>query len=244
MYCSGSAPLFEHHLSSLDVVDTETGKAWKATTQKGAEQDLPAAHATVLTLPAPQLLQLQGDVQDMLQSSGVAAKLQAVQYSARFALALWFAPDKAAAVAAAVPGGGMYVDRESGLDVRFIAHDTAKRGADVPAAEAGISLVVHSSVSFGKTHVEESKEHGGAILLEQVKQLLPGLPEADEVKHHKWRYSQVMTPYTDESAAGGAAIVLCEDPLLILAGDSFSTSNMDGCISSAEAAVALLSSKA
>lgn len=227
------------------MVDTDSGKAWQAVTQKGTEQQLPPARAAVLTLPAPQLLQLKGQVQSMLKDSGVADKLSAVQYSARFALALWFSPDKAAPVAAAVPGAGMYVDRDSGLDVRFIAHDSAKRSVDIPGAEAGVSLVVHSSVSFGQKHLEDSKEDGGALLLEQVKQLLPSLPEADEVKHHKWRYSQVMSAFASGTQAAGdtatsAAIVLCEDPLLILAGDSFTASNLDGCISSAEAAVSHL----
>ena len=133
--------MFEHHLNNLSVTTTAQGeRLWQASTQRDG-QDVPPAQATVLTLPAPQLLQLQGDIHSMLAESGVASRLEQVQYSARFALGLWFAPEKAAAVAAAVPGAGMYVDRESGLDVRFIAHDSAKRGVRVPDEEKGVSVL-------------------------------------------------------------------------------------------------------
>jgi renalase len=214
-------------------------RQWQVVT-KDSSQTIPPVDAAILTLPAPQLLQLQGEIKDLMSSSGIGKKLTAVTYSARFALALWFSPEKAAAVTACVPGAGMYVNRDSGLDVRFIAHDTAKRGVSVPHEEAGVSLVVHSSVTFGQVHVDADKEVGGEVLLQQVQGLLPSLPKPDEVKHHKWRYSQVTKPFEFDSAAAAGAVVLCADPLLILAGDSFTESNLDGCIRSAEAAVAAI----
>ena len=46
----------------------------------------------VLTAPMPQVLAMGGDVQDLITSAGVRAKLEAVTYSSRWALAVEFAP--------------------------------------------------------------------------------------------------------------------------------------------------------
>ena len=51
--------------------------------------------------------------------------------------------------------------------------------------------MVHTHVKFGLQHIEEDKEEVKNIIMEQVMQCLPDLPQPTEVKSQKWRYSQV-----------------------------------------------------
>lgn len=94
--------------------------------------------------------------------------------------------------------------------IRYIAADSRKRNAgpsawpsvppptvaivtlicpDVPGR--GPSLVVHTSVPFGLEHLEEDQEQVQPLILEELDQLLPGLPPPVAIKCQKWRYSQV-----------------------------------------------------
>ena len=70
--------------------------------------------------------------------------------------------------------------------------------------------------------------------MEQLKQALPILPELEEKKFMRWRYSQVHKSY-DGVAPG--CLVLSTRPLVILAGDAFVHSNLSGCLESANAVV-------
>ena len=78
-------------------------------------------------------------------------------------------------------------------------------------------------------------------------QLYPTLPEPAETRIHRWRYSQVH--HAAKAKPGdlqeGArvcgqgeqveAVVVCEKPLIVLAGDGFTESNFEGCYRSAAA---------
>ena len=55
----------------------------------------------------------------------------------------------------------------------------------------GSSVVIHTSVAFGKDHVEKTPEEVKPILLKAVKEFLPHWPDPSEVKCQKWRFSQV-----------------------------------------------------
>lgn len=57
--------------------------------------------------------------------------------------------------------------------------------------DVGPSVVVHTSVPFGMEHLEEAKEEVQAIILEELQKVMPGLPEPENIKCQKWRYSQV-----------------------------------------------------
>ena len=65
------------------------------------------------------------------------------------------------------------------------------------------------------------------------------LPEPMQVLCHKWGYSQTCVPY--QGVPGDVTLV--EEPLLIGAGDSFSISNVGGCLESARVAQDILKEK-
>ncbi|KAF4521615.1 hypothetical protein B566_EDAN006657 [Ephemera danica] len=78
---------FNHHVSAI----SQNGDSkWVVQTLSGTEEMF---DAVVLTMPVPQILQLQGDVADILGSNKNAAisdGLKTVKYSSRYALGLFF----------------------------------------------------------------------------------------------------------------------------------------------------------
>ncbi|XP_056867473.1 renalase [Takifugu flavidus] len=216
---SGADLVCERHVTSL----YRRGASWEVETKLG---DRERFDVVVLTMPVPQILQLQGDVGNVL-SVQQKQQLDGVVYSSRFAVALFFPPD----VVFSFSWSARYVD---GSIIRYVAADSRKRNADVPGL--GPSLVVHTSVSFGLENLEKDKEEVQALILEELYKLLPELPQPVGVKCQKWRYSQVLTSVPD---CPGHMTIL-DRPLLVCAGDAFSHSNFDGCVASARSVVAAL----
>ncbi|TRY93460.1 hypothetical protein DNTS_005320, partial [Danionella cerebrum] len=169
----------------------------------------------VLTMPVPQILQLQ------VMGENQRRKLEAVSYSSRYALGLFYKAD----TQIDVPWAAKYLSNNP--CIRFIAIDDKKRNLE--SKECGASLVVHTSVPFGIQHLEEEKEAVQDIILQELEKLMPELPKADSIKCQKWRYSQVTRSVED---CPGQMTVLSE-PLLVCGGDGFTHSNFDGCIESA-----------
>uniref|UniRef100_A0A4W5MNP0 Renalase, FAD-dependent amine oxidase n=1 Tax=Hucho hucho TaxID=62062 RepID=A0A4W5MNP0_9TELE len=97
------------------------------------------------------------------------------------------------------------------------------------SAECSPSMVVHTSVPFGVKHLEEAKEQVEPIILVKLNKPLPGLPQPDNIKCQKWRYSLV----TSSVADCPGQMTLLPQPLLVCGGDGFTHSNFDGCIESA-----------
>ncbi|XP_046709256.1 renalase isoform X3 [Silurus meridionalis] len=95
--------------------------------------------------------------------------------------------------------------------------------------EFGPSVVVHTTFSFGMEHLEEATEKVQTIILQELHNVLPGLPEPETIKCQKWRYSQVTRSVTD---CPGQMTLLAK-PLLVCGGDGFTHSNFDGCVESA-----------
>jgi len=177
----------------------------------------------VLTMPPPQILALGGSIRETIAAdSSLLSALRSVQYSARYALGLFW--DRPAALP--VPWGAQYVTGHPA--VRYVAVDNVKRGQDA----APTSAVIHTSVEFGAAHVEMTPEEVQPILERHVAELFPDWPPATAVKCQKWRYSQVVTPFP---GSPGCA-VLSPRPLVLAAGDAFTHSNVDGCLTSAEKA--------
>ena len=92
----------------------------------------------------------------------------------------------------------------------------------------GYSVVVHTSVPFGLKHLEDNFDQVEPVIMQNLKQFLPSLPEPISTKFLKWRYSQIYKPYPGSPCS----LVLNNSPLLIAGGDSFCQSNFDGCIDS------------
>uniref|UniRef100_UPI0037E77038 renalase isoform X2 n=1 Tax=Semicossyphus pulcher TaxID=241346 RepID=UPI0037E77038 len=219
---SGADLFFEHHVTGL----FRRGASWEVQRKAGGSETF---DAVVLTMPVPQILQLQGDVGQML-SVQQKQQLDGVRYSSRFAVALFFPPD----VVFSFPWAVQYVSNNS--CICYIAADSRKRNADVPGR--GPSLVVHTSVPFGVEHLEKEKDDVQPIILQELQKLLPDLPEPTSVKCQKWRYSQVLTSVPD---CPGQMTVL-DRPLLVCGGDAFSHSNFDGCVESALSMLSVLKS--
>ncbi|KAI3365040.1 hypothetical protein L3Q82_010095 [Scortum barcoo] len=211
---------FEHHVTGLYC----RGTSWEVQRKAGGSEMF---DVVVLTMPVPQILQLEGDVVQML-SVQQKQQLDGVVYSSRFAIALFFPPD----VIFSFPWAARYVTNNH--CIRYIAADSHKRNADTPGR--GPSLVVHTSVPFGLEHLERDKEDVQPIILQELYKLLPDLPQPISIKCQKWRYSQVLTSVPD---CPGQMTIL-DRPLLVCGGDAFSHSNFDGCVESALSVLSVL----
>ncbi|XP_069756738.1 renalase isoform X2 [Narcine bancroftii] len=176
--------------------------------------------AVILTMPVPQILQLQGDLKSFLNESQKQT-LEATRYSSRFALALFYE----AGTQINVSWAAKYIVNNP--CVRFISIDNKKRCSESP--EVGPSLVVHTTVQFGAENEHKDKEDVEALILDQLHRILPGLPKSTSVKCHKWRYSQVIGSVSNSPGE----MTLSIHPLLVCGGDSFTHSNFDGCTDSA-----------
>ncbi|KAK6169362.1 hypothetical protein SNE40_020431 [Patella caerulea] len=196
----------------------------KVSTNTGECEDF---DAVILTLPVPQLLQLQGDINKTIENSGdIKQNLEQVTYSSRFALGLFY--DKGTKLN--YDWCAKYFPNHE--CIRYVSIDTKKRGID--NEDTAPSVVVHTNVvPFGLKYLETDKEEVGPIVLKHLHTLLPDLPQPNHVKNHKWRYSQVHKPYAGKEGC----IVLQEKPLVIVGGDGFTHSGFDGCVDSAESII-------
>ncbi|XP_028331390.1 renalase [Gouania willdenowi] len=209
---SGAKLFLERHVTGV----YRRGASWEVERKEG---DRETFDAVVLTMPVPQILQLQGDV-TQLMSVQQRQLLDVVVYTSRFALALFFPPD----VVLGIQWGARYVPNSS---ICYIANNDLRRNNEVPGL--GPSLVVHTSVPFGLEHLEKDKEDVQPIIMKELYRLLPDLPQPISIKCHKWRYSQVLTAVPDSPGH----MTLLSQPLLVIGGDAFCHSNFDGCVESA-----------
>nr|XP_022319410.1 renalase-like [Crassostrea virginica] len=209
----------ELHTSEQIIQVDVKGDKVELTTESGERYQF---DSVVLTMPVPQILQLQGTIADIINSKPeIKQKLEQVSYSARFAVGLFYNPN----TKLSYTWGGKYIPEDP--CIRFVAIENIKRGLNNP--KLGPSVVVHTNGPFGLEHLEQDKNVMVPMILQHLRDVLPELPEPDEIKGHKWRFSQVHKPY--EGSPG--CVVLNEKPLIVLAGDAFSRSTMDGCIESA-----------
>ena len=248
-------------LVRLEAVAGDGGQQWAATAVEASGSEVCRNYdCVVLTLPVPQLLALGGSVGAALETSNIASALQGVRYSSRFALSMWWEDSDAAVLLDAVPWAGRYVSPDESASLRFISfeprmHSSGEsrpgEGGDCGTAPRAPALVAHSSVSFGAERLEEDKEAVCAELAAEVRRLIPALPDPCDVRPHKWRFSQVVTSAKDAAAAAAAsgsgletldpaaaAWVVPGVPPLVLAGDAFAASNIEGCLRSGRAAAA------
>merc|ERR1712178_640178 len=115
-------------------------------------------------------------------------------------------------------GNAVYVDKS---DVRYISNKTIDSNLESE------SLCIHSSVPFALSIKDsKTKEEGGEILLEQIKEKYPDV-EIKSVKPHRWLYSQVY-----KSPVSGQYFSNFEN--ITVTGDCFAkTANVLGCIDAA-----------
>lgn len=215
---SGADVSFQHTVSDVSfVADSEI----KVSTQENVSGNF---DIVILTMPVPQILQLKGSVHDLIdRDTAIKAGLQSVSYSSRYALAMFFPPTTRLSYS----WSARYLADDP--CIRYMAVDQVKRG--IATASGGQSLVVHTHVPFGLSHLEEDMESVKATVTDRVRQVLPDLPEPLCSKIQRWRYSQIHKAYKDSPGC----VTLNSTPLVVLAGDGFSHSTFDGCLDSAEA---------
>ena len=126
-----------------------------------------------------------GNFLDEAKTSQVFENLLKVQFSPSFSLGLFY-PSQ---TVLNLDWKWKYFP-ESPL-VRFVAVDSLKRGD--PSAPT--ALCVQSQRAWARDHLELSKEDALPLLLAEVERLLPGLPQPAGALCHKWRFSQIRTPY-------------------------------------------------
>lgn len=224
----------------------------------GTSQDTDEEHlkpdrqvAVVLTQPVPQVLGeskfgLRGN---LLESTDAAllAELRQVQYSSRFAAAYFFEQ-----LMWPYDFAVRYFD---GGDVRYVTHDSAKRGA---TGEPFSSVVVHGSVPLGLELIAEEEPFCTAAkrLGDDLAGKLPEIPWASaSSKVHKWKYSQVYKGLggrqprpnwvwegdAADVAPGVVSLARTASALCLLSGDAVApASNFEGCVFSAFRTVAAI----
>ncbi|XP_076981457.1 renalase isoform X2 [Tamandua tetradactyla] len=151
---------------------------WEVSSETGPPEQF---DLLVLTMPVPQILQLQGDIVN-LTSECQRQQLESVSYSSRYALGLFYE----AGTKIDVPWAGQYIT--SNPCIRFISIDNKKR--NIESSEVGPSLVIHTTVPFGVAHLEHRLEDVQELIFQQLNSILPSLPQPVDTKCQKWRYSQ------------------------------------------------------
>ncbi|MGH0139376.1 UNVERIFIED_CONTAM: hypothetical protein FKN15_031233 [Acipenser sinensis] len=139
-------------------------------------------------------------------------KLEAVSYSSRYALGLFYE----AGTEIDGPWAAKYITNNP--CIRFISIDNKKRNLE--STDAGPAVVVHTSMTF---------ELVEPLILEELARVLPGLPKPVSTECQKWRYSQV----TQAVSESPGQMTIHARPLLVCGGDGFTHSNFDGCTDSA-----------
>ncbi|XP_072485065.1 renalase isoform X3 [Notamacropus eugenii] len=147
----------------------------------------------ILTMPVPQILQLQGDVQNLISESQ-KQQLASVRYSCRFALGLFYE----AGTQIDVPWAARYILHNP--YICFISIDNRKR--DIDAQGSGPSVVVHTTTSFGMENLEKSIDDVQDVIVQQVSSILPGMPRPASTTCHRWTYSQSFAVCMGPSAQG------------------------------------------
>ncbi|XP_026869228.2 renalase isoform X1 [Electrophorus electricus] len=211
---SGAHVLFGHHVTHVCC----KGSGWEVHQKGGSPEQF---DVVVLTMPVPQILQLQGDISSLMEEAE-RQMLEDVSYSSRYALGLFYK----AGVRISVPWAAKYVSDNP--CIRYVAIDDKKRNLEV-SEECGPSLVVHTTVPFGVQHIEETAEDVKSIILQELKNVMPDLPEPESTSCQKWRYSQVTRSVPERPGQ----VTLSSRPLLVCGGDGFTRSDFDGCVGSA-----------
>ncbi|KAJ9583523.1 hypothetical protein L9F63_022141 [Diploptera punctata] len=204
---------FEHHVSMVSYRD----RKWKVETESGVNE---LFDIVILTMPIPQIFHLTDTIKNCI-SNDIINNLASVKYSSRYALVLFFN----SIYALETNWDAKYVYNDEVF--RYISFDNRKRNRpDLPLA-----AVFHTSVQYGLDNIERDLSDIQNELVNRVNNMFPTWPKPVYIKCHRWRYSQVLSPYKGQPGF----VTLAENPLLIAGGDGFKSSHINDCISSAVA---------
>nr|XP_051679315.1 renalase isoform X3 [Oryctolagus cuniculus] len=172
---SGAEVYFRHCVTQINLRNDK----WEVSKETGSPEQF---DLVVLTMPVPQILQLQGDIVNLI-SECQRKQLESVSYSSRYALGLFYE----AGTKIDVPWAGQYIT--SNPCIRFISIDNKKR--NIESSEIGPSIVVHTTVPFGVAYLQHSMAEVQELIIQQLENILPGLPQPVATKCQKWTHSQV-----------------------------------------------------
>nr|XP_047925147.1 renalase isoform X3 [Anser cygnoides] len=175
---SGAEVFYGYHVTHISLRD---GK-WEVSRKMGPPE---LFDIVILTMPVPQVLQLQGDIVNIINERQ-KQQLEATSYSSRYALGLFYE----AGVCIDVPWAAKYITDNP--CIRFISIDNKKRNIESP--EIGPSVVVHTTVTFGSEHLDSDPAEVQQLILSHLESIVPSLPKPASVKCQKWRYSQPCHP--------------------------------------------------
>ncbi|KAF1573759.1 UNVERIFIED_CONTAM: Renalase, partial [Eudyptes pachyrhynchus] len=210
---SGAEVSLKHCVTQIHLKDNK----WEVSTDTGSAEQF---DLVILTMPAPQILELQGDIVNLI-SERQREQLKSVSYSSRYALGLFYE----VGMKIGVPWSCRYLS--SHPCICFISIDNKKR--NIESSECGPSVVIQTTVPFGVQHLEASEADVQKLMIQQLETILPGLPQPVATICHKWTYSQVTSSVSDRPGQ----MTLHLKPFLVCGGDGFTHSNFNGCISSA-----------
>ncbi|NWR71981.1 RNLS Renalase, partial [Centropus unirufus] len=210
---AGADVFYEHHVTHISLQD---GK-WEVSRKIGPPE---LFDIVILTIPVPQILQLQGDIINIIDESQ-KQQLESASYSSRYALGLFYE----AGTRIDVSWAAQYITDNP--CIRFISIDNKKR--NIESAEIGPSVVVHTTVMFGSENLDSDLTEVQQLILSYLESVMPSLPKPASIKCQKWRFSQV----TKAVPNCHGQMILHTQPLLICGGDGFTCSNFSGCIDSA-----------
>ena len=276
--------------STVDDNQSNTTKSlWQATDEDGNNAFF---DAICLTIPAPQVLQIKGtSLLNILDISGVTKALQAVTYSTRLVLAIYFPESSQKLFEDKLSWFGKYINKQDkgGDVIRYLSFESRKRNKDTNSDTSTSrvycpSFISHSTIEFGTANefTDDYKKVLEPILVKSTLLSLADaleinesdLPSPIETRVHRWKYSQVTrafamesfeyttalqenegeensinksnsttittnalliqgVPVTSQLESGDSSLLL--SPPLYLAGDYFTSSNLAGCLKSADA---------
>ncbi|XP_055932525.1 renalase-like isoform X2 [Argiope bruennichi] len=208
---AGCEILFGHKVIKINP----SNEKWETLCENGASH---AFDAVVLTIPVPQILQLDGLIPHVERDQ--IEKLKAVKYCSRYALGFFY--DSESSFFKDISWCAKFINDDI---IRYCAIDVHKRkGTGLP------SVVFHTSKEFGASYIDENADAVQDLIVKRIEQLFPQMPKPNEIKFQKWRYSQAKKIYCEKQAC----LVASNKPLLIFGGDGFSNSNFENCVLSAE----------
>lgn len=211
---------FNKRLASIDVSDN----AVCCSAEDGTSERF---DALVLTIPLPQVSTLQGNIATSLKEHD--KQLSEAVYSSRYAVAFTYKQD----VLSLFTWSAKYFQDDV---IRYVSCEPRKKG------EANAStpvLVVHTSVPFGVHHLEDDKQAITKTVESRLSVLIPGLPPPVDSYCIRWRYSQVR----QQVCGSEGYVVIKDNPLVILTGDAFTHSNLEGAFKAASATARLIEQK-
>jgi renalase len=199
-----------HYDTTLESINTKYSsdkkKKYFVASGKNKEENVEEMFDTIiLTVPTPQLLELKGEIIDIFGST-FKEQLQAVQYSSRYAVALYY-PFLSWSALASIKWAGKYVfDSEI---IRYISIENSVHkpvvtstiytdgGLEVEYSsesyddKSGPSILIHTSVPFGIQHKDTDEDVVFSMVLSNLNKILPGLGTPSS--HHivNWKESQI-----------------------------------------------------